>query len=133
MAKDKERKPRKKASKKLDIAKPITPMDIDKIGSDDDPCFGKLYDLTEEPCKRCGDNTICAIASNQKTISMRHDEESNNRFKDIELEIKKDKGELKYIKSQLSKGVSSFKLTKRLIKKFNLSKEEARKLIKSNK
>jgi len=135
MGKEKDRKPRNKASKKLNIAKPITPFDIDKIGSDDDPCFGKLYDLTEEACKRCGDNTICAIAFNQKTIKMRNDEESNNRFKDVELEVKKTKEtkESKYVKSQLSKGITSFKIIKKLISKFNLTKEEARKLVKSKK
>ena len=59
MAKDKKKKKRDLP----DISKvdPLVPIDIDSIGSNGDPCFGKGYDLTTNECKMCGDSELCCI------------------------------------------------------------------------
>ena len=44
--------------KEEDILKPI---DINSIGSNGDPCFGKGYDLSTEECKQCGDSELCCL------------------------------------------------------------------------
>jgi hypothetical protein len=127
-----DRKARKKLTKKVDITKPIMPFDIDKFGTEEDPCFGKLHDLTADECKRCGDCTICQIVYNQGTLIDRAKEESNGRFKDLELgESKPDKKAIKkFIKSKLKDKVLSIKIKKQVVTKFGITKEEASKLIK---
>ena len=129
------RKERNQLSKKVDITKPLDVLEIEKLGTDDDPCFGKLHDLTEDACKRCGDSHICQIVFNGKTKAMRDDIESKNRFKDLELDKNEiNTGEIKkFIKSKLSKGVISLKIVKQLQNKFGIEKQEARKLVKKYK
>lgn len=126
------RKARKKLSKKVDITRPIQSFDIDKLGTDEDPCFGKLHDLTADECKRCGDCTICQIVFNQGTLLDRAKEEKEGRFKDLELgEGKPDKKTIKkYIKAKLKDKVLSVKIKKQVVSKFGITKEEASKLIK---
>lgn len=128
----KERKSRKKLSKKTDMTKPILPMDILKFGTDEDPCFGKLHDLTEDACKRCGDSSLCSIVLNQDTKKLRAKEEKDGRFKDIELSAPAptEKDIKKFIKAKLEKGTITVLIKKQVIKKFGISKEEASKLIK---
>jgi len=76
------RKPRKEIkSKDVDLLKPI---DVLSLGSDDDPCFGKLHDLLASECKSCGDSEFCAIVKAQGLHKERLDIESKQRFKDIE-------------------------------------------------
>lgn len=82
----KKRKPRKDIVKKVDMLKPLNKIDILKFGTDDDPCFGKHFDLMEDACRRCGDSTLCQIVTNQKTVKLREEVESENRFKDLELD-----------------------------------------------
>lgn len=133
MAKEK-RKARKKLSKTVDITKPITPMDITKFGTEDDPCFGKLHDLTEDACKRCGDSTLCSIAFNQGTLRLREQEESKGRFKDLEIDApkktKEDTKEInKFIKKKLKDGTVSLVLARLLVSKFKITKVRAKELI----
>ena len=131
MAKDK-RESRKKLAKKVDMSKPIMPIDITKFGTDDDPCFGKLHDLTEDACKRCGDSSICSIVMNQDTLKLRANEEKNGRFKDLELAgIKKsDPKEIKsYIKKLQDKGTMRLMIRKKVMSKFGLDRDEVNKLI----
>jgi len=129
MAKDK-RESRKKLSKQVDITKPITPLELTKLGTDDDPCFGKHYDLTADECKRCGDCNLCSIVFNSKTEKLRGKEEKNNRFKDLELHQKETK-EYRLITRLLEKNVPSIRIVKRLVKDFNMDKDQAKKLLKS--
>lgn len=139
MAKEK-RKSRKELTKKIDITQPILPIDITKFGTEDDPCFGKLHDLTEDACKRCGDSTICSIVMNQDTKRLREEEESNNRFKDLEIDApvkpvpQFTKKEInKFIKGKLKEGTIRLVLVKKLVTKFGITKEEAKELIKNQK
>lgn len=77
----KQRKARNKLSKELDTAVPIP---LEKIGSNDDPCFGKLNDPRNSTCQRCGDIEICAIAMGQLNHMKRKLVEEKQHFKDIE-------------------------------------------------
>lgn len=77
------RKPRNVMAKKnLDLTKPLD-LPFDKLGSDDDPCFGKHNDPTAPECGRCGDSEICAIVQSQKAHLTRKKIESESEFKDI--------------------------------------------------
>jgi len=75
------RKSREKIEKDLDLLKPI---DVSLLGSDDDPCFGKLHDLIAKECKTCGDSEFCAIVKAQGLHKERLNIEHKQRFKDIE-------------------------------------------------
>lgn len=99
------------------------------MGTDDDPCFGKLHDLSADECRRCGDSTLCSIVFNQITEAMRKKEEKNGRFKDLEL-VSNDKAK-QFIKKKLDKGVNSLRITKLIMSKFTMDKASAKELIKS--
>jgi hypothetical protein len=62
----------------------LRPFDITKYGSEDDPCFGKEYDLNADECTICGDLELCAIAFAQNQSRVRIQLESENKFKDLE-------------------------------------------------
>lgn len=89
------RKARNKLSKKYDLMS--TPITLDKIGSKDDPCFGKLHDPRHPTCQRCGDSELCCIAMGQINHLKRLKQEDNFTFKDkeeVEL-VAVDKKEIK--------------------------------------
>lgn len=65
----------------IDMFKPI---DVFSLGSDNDPCFGKLHDLMASECKECGDSEFCVIVKSQNLNKERLDIEVKQRFKDIE-------------------------------------------------
>jgi ribosomal protein L37E len=123
------RKSREKLINKVDFSKPLEPIDIMKMGTPDDPCFGKLFDLNDEICRRCGDSTLCSIVKQQTNDKSRKKIEKENRFKDIEIsnQVKVNK----FIKEQLTKGTPSLLIQKKVISKFSLTKEEAKRTIKS--
>lgn len=78
----KERKSRNKIDKsKFDLLKPI---DVLSMGSDDDPCFGKHYDLLAKECRMCGDSEFCAIVKSQNLKIDNLLERGDQKFKDIE-------------------------------------------------
>lgn len=107
----------------------LTPIDVTKLGTELDPCFGKHYDLTTEECRRCGDSELCAIAMGKKLNVIRTKVESEGRFKDMEepdtMTIKK------YIKLKKKKGLTKIKIIRLTKKKFGISKELARDIYKS--
>jgi hypothetical protein len=80
MAKNK-REARKNLAKKVDTTVPVS---IELLGTDKDPCFGKLNDPRHPICQRCGDIEICAIAMGQVNHVKRAIEEGKHAFKDIE-------------------------------------------------
>lgn len=126
------RKSRKKISKKVDITKPLLPIDILEFGTDNDPCFGKHYDLTEDECKICGDCHLCSIVFNQKTENKRSKIEKENRFKDLELTngVSFDKKEVnKFISKLLGKGIPRLKIIRKTMDKFSLEKSKVKELI----
>lgn len=131
------RKSRKDIVKKVDTTKPLTPIELTKLGTEDDPCFGKHFDLTADECKICGDCNVCSIVFNATTEKKRDKVEKEHRFKDLELEgKKKDKHlketkESKLVKRLLEKGMPTIKIVKRLVSKFEMDKAKAKKLVKS--
>jgi hypothetical protein len=109
-------------------SKMLKPLDIETFGSDKDPCFGKLYDLTTPECKRCGDSEICAIVFSQKMNSTREKVEKNNRFKDLELETPvKDIED--YIKGLKKKGYKESKIIRLTKKKFDISRKTVKEIM----
>ena len=54
------------------------------IGSENDPCFGKLYDPTTKECNQCGDSEFCAIVIGQLNHQKRAQLEISQPFKDKE-------------------------------------------------
>lgn len=64
----------------------VEPIDPLKFGSADDPCFGKLYDLTTPECKSCGDIELCAIAKSQGLRLQRLNMEKLQAFKDLTMQ-----------------------------------------------
>lgn len=75
------RKPRNKMSKTIDVLKPVT---LDMLGTEDDPCFGKLFEPKAEECSRCGDCELCAIMMQQNNHINRAKIEAEGTFKDLE-------------------------------------------------
>jgi hypothetical protein len=113
----KKRKAREEVIKKVDLFKPL---DLDKIGTSEDPCFGKLFDPKEEECKICGDCEICSIIMGQKLHLQRAELEKETRFKDLEeVDLLKDPTTIIYnrLKRAENKFVSIENLKKELNRK----------------
>jgi hypothetical protein len=68
----------------IDLMKPV---DITVFGTDDDPCFGKHYDLKADECQRCGDHEFCAIAMGQTLNKNRKMIEKTSDFLDVIEEV----------------------------------------------
>lgn len=62
----------------------MEPLQFDKLGSADDPCFGKLHDYKADECKVCGDAEICSIVCSQKLHAKRKLIEEKQDFKDTQ-------------------------------------------------
>lgn len=77
------REPRKmpQEHKEIDIT---LPLDFSKIGTEEDPCFGKGYSIKAEECKRCGDSQVCAIVTSQLLHKQIGKQEQISKFKDVE-------------------------------------------------
>ncbi len=79
MAEDKRVARDKLSKKQADVFKPLK-----VLGTQNDPCFGKLYDPKDAICQRCGDCELCAIMMGQKNHIERAKAENKNAFKDLE-------------------------------------------------
>jgi hypothetical protein len=77
------RKPRKD-SKRITPKKAQKPLDVSMIGTEDDPCFGKLYEPATEECHGCGDSELCAIVHMHNLDKRRKKIEKKQKFKDLE-------------------------------------------------
>jgi len=75
------REPRKDLVKKVDM---FAPLNIEILGSANDPCFGKLFNPGAEECQRCGDSEICSAVMGQASHIQRAQIESKSNFKDLE-------------------------------------------------
>lgn len=78
-----ERKPRKNTTK-LKPEELMKPLKFEDFGTANDPCYGKHYSIAALECKRCGDNDVCAILSQQKMLNEVKQEETVGRWKDVE-------------------------------------------------
>lgn len=77
------RKSRNKLVKKESVNM-MEPLQFDKLGSAEDPCFGKLHDYGADECKVCGDAEICSIVCSQKLHAKRKLIEEKQDFKDLQ-------------------------------------------------
>lgn len=84
----------------------IIPIDLTIFGTENDPCFGKLHDLTAPECRQCGDSELCAIATSHANSKKRFKLESQQSFKDMEdtEQDLKEKRVRRYINKRLEKG-----------------------------
>lgn len=129
------RKARKTLIKQLGgkkaLMKPI--LNIDTLGSDDDPCFGKLYDGNDDTCQRCGDSELCLIKMGNNNTKTRKKLEKKNSYKDIdETEFEINPQHIyKFIKSDVVTGdpVSLLMVAKKVNKQFKLSENKTKKEI----
>lgn len=97
----------------------LEPVNLSKIGTDDDPCFGKYPDLKAEECQECGDCELCQIAFSQKMNLKRIELEKETHFKDIQRE--KDKVVKYYLSLKEKQGKTTAQIKTR--KKFKIQKE----------
>lgn len=124
------RKSRKEIkSEDADLLKPI---DVASLGSDNDPCFGKLHDLVAKECKACGDSDFCEIVKAQGLHKERLNIESEQRFKDIEEAdeemVKRKEEAKKLIKEYKEKGLKRLKTIIRVSQEMSLPKEIVKQL-----
>lgn len=74
----------KEVRKELETGDILEPIDITKLGSGSDPCFGKHYDLSTKECKMCGDSELCCIKFTALMGETRKELEAETKFKDLE-------------------------------------------------
>lgn len=123
-------KRQKKTNQKLpqiDHLKPYTALELDKIGSNGDPCFGKAYDLSTEECRMCGDSELCCIKFSGLMGKTRKELEKQNNFKDLEILV--DKAAVKkYYRTLKRKGLAKKDILIKLQEKYELTQKEVRAL-----
>ena len=126
------RKSRKTSIKKEDEF--LKPIDITKFGTSDDPCFGKLYELSAEECKRCGDSPLCAVVFSQNLTVERKSIESKSRFKDLEKNPGKgiNASLSKWVKQKKDEGYKRSEIIKMAKKSFGSNRDEIKELYKAN-
>lgn len=121
----------KKSKKDKQEAKPVErvmfspTIQLKDLGTDKDPCFGKLYNLSTPECKQCGDSELCCIKLAESQGITREELEKNSKFKDLEVLIDK-KAVFKSIRNHVRKGLGKSEIRDRIMAKYGLSKEEAK-------
>lgn len=127
MSKKKKRKAREATLPKSKFMKPI---DIKQFGSEDDPCFGKHYDLSDSICKRCGDSELCGVVYSQTTLKdKRKKVESKSRFKDMELDANSDL--VQWVTEKKKEEMKRSEIIKKAKTMFGSSREEIKKIYKN--
>lgn len=110
----------------------LEPIDITKFGTNDDPCFGKLYDLSTDECKRCGDSELCGVVFAQNLNKKRKKIEKKDNFKDINLEEPQENKALKkWVHEKKAEGLTRAEIIKKAKKTFGSTRETIKKLYKS--
>lgn len=121
---------KRKAREKTDDINLMKPIDITKFGSDDDPCFGKLYNLSAEECRRCGDQELCSIVFGQGLHLKRKEVEKETRFKDIEI-APKNESLIKWVKEKHKEGLSRSEVIKKARNTFGSSRDDIKTIYKN--
>lgn len=124
MAKKKKDKLRE-VRKELETGDIFEPMDITKLGSGNDPCFGKNYDLSTKECKMCGDSELCCIKFTALMGKTRKELEAETKFKDLEPLVDIE-GCKKYYRKLVRDKLGKKEILDKLQNKFELSRKEAR-------
>ncbi len=102
----------------------MAPINLETIGTADDPCFGKFFDPSAEECGRCGDSELCSIACSQLLHKKRKVLEQKQPFKDID-EVEIDyvglyKG-IKIVMERYPDGLLLSRLKKRVVKRLGIT------------
>jgi hypothetical protein len=103
----------------------LKPLKVTQMGTRKDPCFGKLYDLTEKDCKVCGDSELCSITFTQKMGIQRKDLEESKKFKDLEILLNKRDVRI-FIRKLKKKEVKRSEIINQLMGAFVLTQPEAK-------
>lgn len=112
---------------KLEDTPILKPVDIDSIGSSDDPCFGKSYDLSTQECRSCGDSELCCIKFAEMMGKTRKELEEENQYKDMELLVDKVAAK-KTFRALRRKGEDKKTIIQKLQAKYSITVKEARTL-----
>lgn len=123
MAKRRERK----ETKGVDFMKPI---DVTAFGTADDPCFGKLYNLSTNECKRCGDSELCCVVFAQNMKKERTSEKVKSRFKDEELDMVPNEALIKWVKERKKEGLTRQEVIKKAKRTFGSERQVIKKIYK---
>lgn len=115
----------KKNKKTLEEASPLQVIDLKSLGTPDDVCFGKSYDLSTKECKLCGDSELCAFATSQALNITRKQLEERNNYKDLDV-LEDTEGIKKYIRSLKKKGKARKEIIDATVKKFEVPKNRIR-------
>lgn len=108
---------------------PLTPFNLEDIGSNGDVCFGKAYDLSTKECKLCGDSELCAIKMSQMLNISRRELDEKNQYKDLDL-LEDVAGMKKYIRGLIRKGKERKEVITKTSEKFEVPKKIVRKIYK---
>lgn len=112
----------------------LTPLDFTKFGTDDDPCFGKLYDLSAPECKICGDQELCGVVFSQNMHIVRKDIEDKSKFKDLDLPRDYDNPAIiKWIKQKVKEGMGRKEIITLGMDLYGVTKPEMRTAYKKSK
>ena len=117
----------KEVREELETGDILEPMDITKLGSGNDPCFGKHYDLSTKECKMCGDSELCCIKFTALMGKTRKELEAETQFKDLEPLIDME-GCKKYYRKLVREKLGKKEILDKLQGKFELTRKEARDL-----
>lgn len=132
MAKEKKKRGLSKAHEELVNGDILKPIELETIGSSNDPCFGTKYDLTTPECKMCGDSELCCIKFAAKMGKTRKELEKENHYKDLEILVDV-KAVKKTIRALKRKGEDKDTIKQKLQAKYGVSAEEAKQLYKKYK
>lgn len=119
----------KKVTKELQTGDILKPIDINSIGSNGDPCFGKEYDLSSQECRMCGDSELCCIKFAELMGKTRKELEQENQYKDIEILVDEVAAK-KTFRALKRKGETKKVILDKLQAKYQITREEARHLYK---
>jgi hypothetical protein len=112
----------------VELGKPI--FDIALLGTEDDPCFGKGYELTNEICIGCGDIEACAAVFSQNQIKVRLEFERDDHDLDLKIDkLELHKQQMEFIKYQFEVTTNRLLIINRVRARFKLQKEGAVNLV----
>lgn len=116
---------KKKNQKVMEDASPLQVIDLKSLGTNQDVCFGKNYNLSTKECKLCGDSELCAFATSQALNITRKELEKKNNYKDLDV-LEDTDGIKKYIRSLKRKGKARKEIIESAVAKFEVPKDRIR-------
>lgn len=107
----------------------LTPIELESIGSNGDPCFGKSYNLSSKECKICGDSELCCIKFAAAQGKTRKQLESETDYKDLEtlVDIQAVKKTIRNLKRN---NTPKKEILDKVQSKYEISRDQARAIYK---